>query len=280
MKKLLGLVLSLIVLSFLFFNEDHNYKPKVYDCFLFFNEFELLKIRLHEMSPHVDKFVIVEATETFRGDPKPLYFAENQQLFEEYKDKIIHIVVEGHFKDDARFHRERHQRNQILRGLKECKKSDIILISDVDEIVRRSEIPKIVELLSSNKAPVVLCYQKMYTFYLNRYISTWPGTVGTTFKKIKTTYSSQPNMLRHRRTKVNAHQLQNSGWHFSYMGGVEQMMKKFAAFSHFELDTTEHRRSFTEQFQAEHPVEDIDSSFPSYIVKNQDDLRAKGYIDQ
>lgn len=280
MRKLLGFVLSLASLTLLFIKEPPNYTPKVYDCFLFFNELELLKMRLHEMSPQVDKFVIVEASETFRGNPKPLYFAENRHLFEAYKDKIIHVVVEGHFEDDARFHRERYQRNQIFRGLKDCKKSDIILISDVDEIVRQKDIPKIVEVLSSKKASTVLCYQKMYMFYLNRYKSLWPGTVATTFKKLKTAYHSKPSLARHKRTKVNAHLLENSGWHFSYMGGIEQMMTKLAAFSHFEIDTPEHRRSFIDQFQAEHPIETIDTSFPSYVVEHQEDLIDKGYIDR
>ena len=37
----------------------------IYDCFQFFNELDILKIRLEVMNPIVDKFVISEATETF-----------------------------------------------------------------------------------------------------------------------------------------------------------------------------------------------------------------------
>ena len=39
----------------------------VYDCFQFFNELDILKIRLHVLSDVVDRFVISEATETFSG---------------------------------------------------------------------------------------------------------------------------------------------------------------------------------------------------------------------
>ena len=45
----------------------------VYDCFQFFNELDILKIRLNVMNDVVDKFVISEATETFSGLKKPLY---------------------------------------------------------------------------------------------------------------------------------------------------------------------------------------------------------------
>jgi len=280
MKRALSLILVALVLFFSFFKEKNNPQSKVYDCFLFFNEFELLKVRLHEMSPFVDKFVLVEAAETFRGDPKPLYFAENQHLFNDYKDKIIHIVVEGHYEDDARFHRERYQRNQMLRGLKNCHPSDIIFISDVDEIVRRDDIPKIVEALKSKKVKTVLCEQRMYLFYLNRFQSLWPGTVATTFKEIQKTYGSQPTLVRKKRSKRDPFILKNSGWHFSYMGGVEQMMKKIAAFSHFEIDTPEHRQSYIEQFKSEQPLEVIDSSFPLYVIEHQEDLKAKGFIDE
>ena len=44
----------------------------IYDCFCFFNELDLLEIRLNELNPVVDKFVLVEATMTHNGDKKPL----------------------------------------------------------------------------------------------------------------------------------------------------------------------------------------------------------------
>ena len=66
----------------------------IYDCFQFFNELDMLKIRLNVMSPIVDKFVISEATETFSGLKKPLYYEENKEMFAEFADKIIHVVVD------------------------------------------------------------------------------------------------------------------------------------------------------------------------------------------
>ena len=37
----------------------------VYDCIPFFNELDILNLRLHIMDPYVDRFVIEEATMTF-----------------------------------------------------------------------------------------------------------------------------------------------------------------------------------------------------------------------
>ena len=66
---------------------------RVVDAFIFFNELDLLEMRLEELFDVVDVFVLVEATRTFRGEPKPLHFAENRSRFQPYASKIRHVVV-------------------------------------------------------------------------------------------------------------------------------------------------------------------------------------------
>ena len=119
-----------------------NYKPKIYDCFPFFNELEILEIKLNELYDHVDHFVLVECTETFSGKPKPLYFAENKQRFSRFLDKIIHIVVMEHFPTDIPWDRELYQKDQIMQGLTNCHDEDIIIIEDLDEIISAKKLPK------------------------------------------------------------------------------------------------------------------------------------------
>ena len=46
----------------------------VYDCFPFFNELDILNLRLHILDPFVDRFVIEEARNTFTGQEKELCF--------------------------------------------------------------------------------------------------------------------------------------------------------------------------------------------------------------
>ena len=67
----------------------------IYDCFTFFNELDLLEIRLKILNDYVDKFVLVEAAKTHSGLPKPLYFNENKQRFLPYQDKIVHISLDN-----------------------------------------------------------------------------------------------------------------------------------------------------------------------------------------
>ncbi len=44
---------------------EYRKKIKIYDVFPFFNELDLLEIRLNILDPYVDYFVLVEATEDF-----------------------------------------------------------------------------------------------------------------------------------------------------------------------------------------------------------------------
>lgn len=67
---------------------------KIIDCFPFFNEFELLEIRLKELWDTVDYFVIAEANITQSGIPKPYYLLDNWERFRPYAEKIIHVMVD------------------------------------------------------------------------------------------------------------------------------------------------------------------------------------------
>ncbi|MFM7795431.1 MAG: N-acetylglucosaminyltransferase, partial [Candidatus Nitrosotenuis sp.] len=106
---------------------------KVIDCFPFFDEFMILDIRFRELYDVVDKFVIVEADETFTGIPKPLYLAEClKERYPQYLDKIEIIIAPAKHFDNA-WHREFFQKNYLckenLRHLK-LKNNDLILLSD------------------------------------------------------------------------------------------------------------------------------------------------------
>jgi len=69
---------------------------RIFDCFAFFNELDLLEIRLNELDPVVDKFILVESTRTFQKQFKPLYFNENKERFKKFLPKIEHVIVD-HF---------------------------------------------------------------------------------------------------------------------------------------------------------------------------------------
>ena len=67
---------------------------KVFDSFIFFNELELLEMRLNILNDVVDYFVLTESPFTVSGNEKPLYYQENRDKFYKWNDKIIHNITE------------------------------------------------------------------------------------------------------------------------------------------------------------------------------------------
>ena len=210
----------------------------LYDCFLFFNELDLLDLRLEELGPLVDKFVLVEADKTFSGKMKELCFVNNRHRYAKYLDKIINISVEDMPVDKNRWKVERYQRNSILRGLSACHPEDIIMVSDIDEIPH----PEAVQALRDFKKDKFIASfkQRLFCYYLNGSIGTvWQGTAATRRKFLKFPQDLRDVGTRKflRKTVIN-----NGGWHFSYLGLAETIAYKMHSFAHAEFDRPNIRR--------------------------------------
>lgn len=128
-----------------------NRHRKVIDSFTFFNEFDILKLRLSYLKDVVDYFIICESNYTFSGKKKPYFL--NQAWEELPKDtlaKIINVKYEPNIKtfnvpskvaetDYSNDHRriEGEQRDFITRFLQRFDENDIFMLSDADEIPRK-----------------------------------------------------------------------------------------------------------------------------------------------
>ncbi len=263
-----------MLLVFFFCSEIYA-RPMVYDCFLFLNELELLDIRLHEMGDVVDKFVIVESAETFRGSPKPFNFALHADSFHEFADKIIYIPVNERLATDNAWDREYYQRNQIMRGLIQCQDEDIILISDVDEIVNQAGVSAMCSAIESGATLYAGASQRYHSNYLNSAPGGfWRGTVATTYNLLKKVL---PQGIRNIKDSVP---VIAGGWHFTWQGGVDRDLYKLGAYSHAESDTPEEREA--KRYKIDHPyscqVVEIDDTFPAYVLQNQEYFESIGFI--
>ena len=157
----------------------------VIDCFPFFNELDVLEIRLNILKPYVDKFILVEANQTQSFQSKPFYFEENKERFADFLDKIIHVKMEeGVVKE--KWSLENFQRNYILKGLSELslKKDDIIGISDVDEIWNPLFLNDIKEKLKSKNFISINMDYLVFFLNLETVNKKWIGTVFTSAKNL------------------------------------------------------------------------------------------------
>jgi beta-1,4-mannosyl-glycoprotein beta-1,4-N-acetylglucosaminyltransferase len=258
----------------------------VYDCFAFFNELELLELRLNELDKAVDKFVIVEATRTFQKNPKPLHFKENIERYKKFSDKIIHVVVDQYpgffskFRVPTTWDYGNHQKDQIIQGLKDCKENDTIIISDIDEI---PDPKKIIEYKDSDG--IKIFEQKLFYYYLNCLAVSpadknkpeyWRGPV--MLKKKDFTTVKKARMFRGKEGR-DIKIIKDGGWHFSYLGGVEMIIKKIEALEHTEYNKEEYKdpkklealiNSGADIFgrDAKYSFVDIDETFPSFLRTN------------
>lgn len=211
---------------------DSNPNPKVYDCFIFNNESEILHQRLMQLYNVVDRFVIVEATKTHSGKPKELVFEKCGELIP-YRNKITYIVVddlpelEGTITDKS-WARERHQRDAIMRGLTECRDNDVIIISDVDEL------PSVSAIQSYNGTNELRCFD-MDLYYYNRETKaekTWREAKILSYGLLK---QHSPCWARYQ----TAEPILNGGEHLSYFGGVDSIIGKLENTAHQEYNSDE-----------------------------------------
>lgn len=266
------------LLSIVFVSHCSAGAAKIYDCFLFFNELELLEVRLEELYDHVDYFVLVEAVETHQGGEKTLYFEENKERYQKYADKILHIVVQDRVNLPPLV-REAFQRQFTLAGLNNCKNEDIILISDLDEILRPSSIPTIRLLLEADPQGMILCRHQCFFYYLNRYSDPfWPGVLALTFGELKKEPFIQ--QVKDRTRDGATYQIENAGWHFTYQGGLSRVLEKLEAFSAPWVNTPQNRSydEFLRKVSRLKKVE-IDETFPIHIQNNLDYWIDRGFID-
>jgi beta-1,4-mannosyl-glycoprotein beta-1,4-N-acetylglucosaminyltransferase len=241
--------------------QEPNMRRRVFDCFLFYNELDVLEIRLRELGDIVDHFVIVESTVTFQGDPKPLHFQDNKSRFARWADKIIHVVVgDDPIKPYAHYNecwsREHHQRNQIARGLATAQPFDLVMVSDVDEVLRAEVLA---DVLARYRAGQVYVLQlALYHFSLNRREvgTVWFGPrllerrrfrSGQATRRIKSRPSKRWAAfglgglgVRHRNWVHcglfnQPIEIPDAGWHFSSIGGYENWRAKIDAYAHQEV---------------------------------------------
>ena len=138
----------------------------IYDCFQYFDEDHIVDLRLNILNKYVDYFVICESTRTHQGQKKKINF--DIKNFSKFQNKIKFIIADYDKTIDFSNHQggespiEQHQRNSLIKGIKDAKDSDFIILSDSDEIPDLSKIDQI----EKNKKYIAFS-QKMFMYKLN-----------------------------------------------------------------------------------------------------------------
>jgi beta-1,4-mannosyl-glycoprotein beta-1,4-N-acetylglucosaminyltransferase len=275
---------------------------RIFDTFRFFNELELLELRLNVLNDVVDYFVLTESPFTISGKEKPLYYLENKDKFSKFNDKIIHNVTETiptDFSDyiekkqyhtpyknidvncgqpfyeiPLRYQRDIYARDCTVYGLlkAEVKDDDIVIVSDADEIIN----PYILEDLdwfdSDNH---YACLQRSFYYKLNiLYQENWIGSRICSWEHLKKISADQL-----RQSAETAYKIESGGWHWSYFGDAEKFRAKLSACADCHMNVPEIVDTAEEKIKngldplnrgVVYPTVPLDDSFPEYILNNKE----------
>jgi len=251
---------------------------KKYDIFSFNNELDMLEIRLNILNDYVDYFVLIEATETFSGVEKPLYYELNKDRFSNFNHKIIHYVVRDtprNFNDEycdqevlkmacnsdnvTREHlcwlKEFYQKEVIKKAISSLNDDDICIISDVDEIWNYNLNIEIDDNI--HKPMINWCYVNYLNVRTSEDWKCFTGPIITKYSNVKNTCLNHLRTLRKMKDYYIYHE--NGGWHFNALGGSD---KKIDDFKH---------PVYTKSYMISRQIgSHIDSSdLPEYIKNNE-----------
>lgn len=276
-------------------------KKMVYDCIPFFNELDILNLRLHILNPLVDKFIIEESTVTFSGAPKELCFEKNKKLFEEFLPKIEYIVVDNSPVEATTHERDKFQKNALERGLVNAGERDVIILSDVDEIPNPEVLKEIIDHFDPDK--IYHLAQRMFYCYLNMEEMSgsllsitgefpdvsrkmWLGTKVFSKKSIP-----EDGIIQLREASVTspaAVRVADGGWHFGYMGSSKEsdvskrVGDKVVAAAHQEYNNQDTLAEARDRLllgqdmfgrAARFERVDIDESYPKYLLEHLEEYQ-------
>jgi hypothetical protein len=201
----------------------------IIDCCTYYNELDLLTLRVETLRHVVDRFIVVEGDTTHSGQPKPYHLSDLRETGAWPFDVELYVCrVRLPRPEPNRWFPEGMQRNAIAAALLEtlAQPDDQILISDVDEIPD----PRNVQHQGGHR-------MRSQVYWLNAvFPQPWVGTVSYNYRIFLET---TPTTLRFA-GRAGRLPLVDGGWHFTYVGGTERIRQKIHAFAHQEFDRPEY----------------------------------------
>jgi beta-1,4-mannosyl-glycoprotein beta-1,4-N-acetylglucosaminyltransferase len=207
----------------------------IIDACMFYNELEMLELRMNELDSVVDQFVIVEAEETIgSGVKRRAVLPDNWDVVKPFEHKVRYTLLprlEPVFTGEASgWLREAFQRNELLTSALRVSTSaeDVLIASDCDEIPRANVVTSTLPKLTTGMHRLDL---DLFYYNVNRLVGNWPwGTTIGTIAQYQVVGGSQNARAAgyHDDKRV----IGDAGWHFSYFGGLAKIKDKVEHFSH------------------------------------------------
>lgn len=240
--------------------------PKVVDSFSYFNEKELLELRIELLKDYVDKFIIIESNLTHSGNEKEFTCKKTLKelnLYDENKIEVIELVyppieeyelnyIDKFYNNNDRYleeigYRERVQRDALLNVIEQFSDDTVFFISDCDEIINPLNIEFISNIARNTIPSNINQFIKIPLVYLqaradlrayrieNDEYSKWDMSMVVTTKQQLKKWTPTEMRAYTTATYVGEGDIryEDLGWHFSWMGGSERNLLKAHSYSHY-----------------------------------------------
>ena len=249
-------------------------KHKIIDCFLFYNELDMLEFRLTELNEHVDYFIILDSDFDFAGNKKDSMFELNKNRFDSWKEKIIRIdCPELTIELFNQINTEKYPQYKnlstdiinkdiiifymmikLIETLPQLELDfeDIIMFSDIDEIPDFTTLDLIGDYLLFNS---VILRQKKF-FWTTKYIDN-ELSFGTSCHQY-TRIARNPLVLDHfykvkSNKKFSNNTFLDSGWHFSHFEDLGNLHKKLELINNREYSLKDLKLKMNNLTPIKHP---------------------------
>lgn len=221
---------------------------RIVDCFSYFNEKELLELRIHLLSDKVDKFIICDANKTHKGTPKPFTCKNTLQELGLFSDKIqvVEVNLPSYEEESNAWVRERVQRNAAAEFIQQ---DDVCIVSDCDEIINPNYVEYYVRVAQNHSQNIL---RIPLAFLMSRgdlraydesgnpvswnasYVCLKSHLEKYTLSDIRESHAlsthhiDYPDLFTYDNGII-----EDAGWHFSWMGNESRIKTKSKEFLHW-----------------------------------------------
>lgn len=223
----------------------------IFEASPFNNENIIAGLKIQENSAYTDEFHVTEANRTFRFDPKPYIFGFGDLNGVKYHQLDANPTFVGTRWRLTRIRpyvtravnpwtNEAIQRNYSCSHI-DPEDNDIVILSDIDEIVDQRVIDKVVDQVRKFGIVTIGLHMTMYFFDL--FVSEFPGPpdysyrvfamTGAYFRKLPITLDKLRKLGEHGALIHEVHRIPGfCGFHHSWIGDTNVMVNKIQSYSH------------------------------------------------
>lgn len=128
------------------------------EYFSFYNEYDMLELKLQEHAPHVDRFVITESNKTYNQIDKPYRLPQQWDRYKQWHDKITYVKFDATGLESG-WPTEEAQREHGVRTVTPAPE-DIVLITDLDEFLMTKDFAAMHEFIDRKREVLfeMTCY--------------------------------------------------------------------------------------------------------------------------